>query len=209
MFDQDLTDNEVMLCRVKAIAASLNGTVVSYTDHGVNARLIGLIEATTEAYPIQFEFNPSYRGKNKIIFKSHFWYREGSKKNSINDYRDYSDRSDQFDTKCDVLSRSNDSMVKSILSKVLTEEYKRQYTEAKKMFLEYVGCDLIRRDLKLKVCELLDRDPRHYANASYPDSTVSNKRQNVKVDVRTNSRMIVSIDVHSIETLKKILALLE
>jgi predicted transport protein len=206
MIDNSLTDNEVMIGRVKAIAESLNGTVVSYTDHGINARLIGRMEI--DGIPITFEFN-SYNNKNKIVFSSTFWYREGSSEKSINDYRDYSDRSDQFSTKCDVLSRSNDSMVKSILNKVLTEEYKRQYIAAKNSYIEYADYNLQQHNLKLAVCDILNRDPKVHANPSNPNRSVSNKKLNVTVDIKTNKKMVVSVDVYSLETLKTILALVE
>jgi hypothetical protein len=206
MIDNGLTDNEVMLCRVKAIAESLNGTVVSYTDHGINARLIGRMEI--DGIPITFEFN-SHNNKNKIVFSSTFWYREGSSEKSINKYRDYNDRNTEFKTKCDVLSRSNDSIVKSILSKVLTKEYKEQYKAAMLSHIEYVNYNEKQHQRKLDICKLLDRDPKHYANPRTPNSPISNKGMNVSVEVRTDVKMVVSVDVYNLETLKTILALVE
>jgi hypothetical protein len=206
MIDNGLTDNEVVLCRVKAIAESLNGKVVSYTDHGVNARLTGRMEI--DGIPLNFEFN-GHNNKNKIVFSSTFWYREGSSEKSINQYRNYNDRATQFKTKCDVLSRSNDSIVKSILSKVLTKKYKEQYKAAMLSHLEYVNYNERQQQLKIDVCSVFGKDPAIHANPSHPNSPIDSQSNKVRVEVRTDVKMVVSVDVYSLETLKTILALVE
>jgi hypothetical protein len=209
---ETLTKNEIMIDKLRAIAATLGGELTQYTDYGrdVYSRLTATIEVNEDGkiYPIFCHYN-EHNNHDRIVFRFLFQYRDQDNKDQrLHSYLPYDQRDLEYRTIC-IDTKTVQAMVNAIKSKVLIKEYKQHYDNALNLYREYKAYDERQQQLKIDVCSVFGKDPAVHANPSHPNSPIDSQSNKVRVEVRSDKLMTVSVDIYSLETLKKIMALVE